>query len=102
MLHCEVRHRRRNCLAKSTAHQRRLNMRKTFRRCLFSLAMTTAAITVGHQLGFTYPGNVFRTATPAQAPTLEDKINSEEESHSVSESGASQYTIPITVPPGRQ
>jgi RHS repeat-associated protein len=64
--------------------------------------MIIAAVVLGHRIGFTYPGNVFTNATPVQAPSVEDKINAEEATHSVGESGTAHYTIPITVPPGRQ
>lgn len=50
-----------------------------------------------------YPGDVFQTAAPAQAPsnseTAESKARRAE--HSVSAAGAAQYVVPIATPPGR-
>lgn len=64
--------------------------------------MLLIGIPAEQQAGYAAPGNVFLTAAPAQAPSSDDQRVSEEASHEIDESGAAHYTIPITVPPGRQ
>jgi RHS repeat-associated protein len=76
--------------------------RRKAQRWLVGICAFLGYMAVGHQFGFTFPGDVFMSATPAQAPSSDDKRVSEEATHEVDESGAARYTIPITVPPGRQ
>lgn len=68
----------------------------------FVSTLVVATLALGHHVGFTAPGDVFLTAAPAKSPSLDEKATSEEATHSVGESGTAHYTIPITVPPGRQ
>ena len=77
-------------------------MSKNLRWPLVGMFMLLIGIAAEQQAGYAAPGNVFLTAAPAQAPSSDDQRVSEEASHEIDESGAAHYTIPITVPPGRQ
>lgn len=77
-------------------------MRKSLHGSFVGMFVILIGVATEQQAGFAAPGNVFLTAAPAQAPSADDQRISEEASHEVDESGAAHYTIPITVPPGRQ
>ncbi|MGD9851389.1 MAG: SpvB/TcaC N-terminal domain-containing protein [Nitrospirales bacterium] len=77
-------------------------MKTSIGRRFASVLVLTAFLGADLRAGYASPGDVFLTAAPAQAPSVEDRLSSEEETHSVGESGTAHYTIPITVPPGRQ
>lgn len=77
-------------------------MSKNLRWAIVGMFILIIGMAAEQQPGYAAPGNVFLTATPAQAPSADDQRISEEASHEVDESGAAHYTLPITVPPGRQ